>query len=222
MLSELQKGSIMERSRKYHLNTALTGVDDEGKWQEDDHFDKVKSLRALIMKNDGVTKCYVARYEIEVWYLDNVTNSSALLTIVQDAVDTSVGNPGLFPYRGYKPPVVSLTDGKPEEPSPFKSIVVRYSSAIVAFPVSRHFSDGFDQEEFENLTREVVEQMVKFDGCTGFDFKLRTASVSFDSRYSTEEQVVDHLTRVFHEALTEHGFFPFQTDKDLELDFKVS
>jgi hypothetical protein len=207
---------MSELSRLFQLNTGITGLGENGKWDEDMHREQVMPVRGKIMEHDGVTGCFIARYYIEVKFLDYVTNEEAVAAVVQEAVDWAATQQGLFPKRGVKTPTATFDQPKPES-SVYDTVIVRYNSYLSPYKIT--MDHQYNKAAFQEETLAIAERVTEIDGMEDFKIGHDGARIKFDTRYNNRQAVEAHLRRVFEWAATQEQFFPFLGDKPLELTF---
>jgi hypothetical protein len=106
---EIAMSSGNEQKFKLYFNTAVTGINPEtGEWDSEAHYSTVAPLRGKVMQIDGLADCFIARYAIEITYMSNVAEQTALIKAVQKAVAEVSDMEGFFPLRGDKTPAATL------------------------------------------------------------------------------------------------------------------
>jgi hypothetical protein len=206
------------QKRTFKLNTAITAVDPEmGKFNEDAHRRQVLPLRGKIMAVDGMTGCYIERYEIEVSFLDDVTTEREVDMEVRASVCWARDQDGFFPLRGSKKPQATLKP--PSVISRDPNVIVRFNSDIVPYPPSD--TEEFDSKRFREMTKPIAEDMTRTDGVVAFELRLSSASITYDPNITNGEVVEAHLREVFEKAAEAGVFFPFlDENKPFELIFE--
>jgi hypothetical protein len=205
---------MSELSRLFQLNTGITGLGENGKWDEDMHREQVMPVRGKIMEHDGMTGCYIGRYYVEVKFLDYVTNEEAVAEVVQRAVDWAAQQEGLFPKRGDKTPTATLD--RPT-PSANEKVIVRFNSYLRPYkPTQAH---DYNREAFKEETYPIAERVTETDGMESFKIGHDGANITYDTHYNNRQAVENHLRSVFEWAAAQEQFFPFLGDKPLELTF---
>ena len=218
-----EKGSEMsERKRRFSFNTAITGVDETtGKFDEDAHRKQVLPLRGRIMQLDGMTGCYIARYGLEVEFLDTVTEEATVEAHVLEAVRWAAGQDGFFLLRGDKTPAATMDRPEPREPQHRGWLYINFGTNVVDYPVSDK-AEGWDAETFRASVQELAKKMTGFDGAVNYQLRLRTASITFDTQVTNREAVEAHLRQVFTDAAAGGEFFPFVGQGGLNVTFQYS
>ncbi len=205
--------------RRFSFNTAITGVSlTDGKFDEDAHRLQVLPLRGRIMQHDGVTGCFIARYGVEVEFLDNVTDEAAVEAFVLGAVRWAADEAGLFPLRGDKTPAAAMNRPEPQYRG---RLYIEFGTSVVDYPVSDK-AEEWDDKTFRASVQLLAQLMTRFDGVVNYQLRLRTASITFDTRVTNREAVEAHLRKVFTDAVAGEKFFPFVGQGELNVTFEYS
>ena len=199
---------VMNDTKKvsFTFNTAISAVDGEtGKWDEKAHNQLVMPLRALIMgRLDGATGCHISRYDVEVSFLVNVTDTATVVERVQNAVDEASGMPGFFPLKGDKTPAASYVE--PAKPNYDNHWWV----ARVTFNTDLFINE--DEVLTQALIDRLVARLVRADGARQPGVDQRKVYIRFDQRQVAPARMKAHLEQVISEIMEERaekGYFPF-------------
>lgn len=202
----MEESPVMSDTRKVTLdfNTAITGLDPEtGIWDEKAHSKTVMPLRGLIMRTDGVSGCFISRYDMEITYVPGVTNRELVIEAAQAAVREISENLNFFPLRGEKIPTATAPELK-------KSVHETWWVARVTFETDLFINT--DEVSTKKIIDELIARLAEADGARQPGATQRMLYVRFDPRQVSSENMTAHLEKVIAEVMekrTEKGYFPF-------------
>ena len=211
---------MTQRKCNFTFNSAITGMSKEnGTFDDDAHRDQVLPVRGRIMQLDGVTGCHIARYGMEIGFLDEVVDRDTVETHGMEAITWAGTLDGLFPLRGNKTPAATMDRPAHRETHSwwvkvtFASYLVRYTPAA---------DDGWDAEAFRTETGSLEKEMTNLSGIINHELRPGFAKVKFDDRYISKEAVEAHLRQLFLSVQERSAnFFPFVPEGEtIELEFK--
>ena len=200
---------MSEQQMHFDFNTAITAVEEKGRFNDDKHREKILPLRERVMNIDGVTGMFVARYAVKVDFLPEVISADDLETAVITAV-TKVANDeklGLFPLRGNKTPEATRERPTPRVNNNVK-VVARFNSDLVRYPVSTTDRGRYDAEAYAVMTQDLAEALVDIDGVRAHKVELRFVSLTFDKRVTDTSTIEKHISKVVREFASRDKFFP--------------
>jgi hypothetical protein len=197
---------VSERRLKGDFNTAITGINpDTGAWSEKTHNTTVLPLRGKIMQIDGVVGCHIARYGLEVTYLQDRVTKTALTRAVKAAVAEIANNADIFfPLRGKKTPRLTIPRSRPSTTRTWHCVEVEFNTDL-------HANAG---EELTTAIKEKLKlRLMQVDGARRVYVTQRCLQVCFDKDATAEEGIVAHLQQVVREILESRAdyalYFPF-------------
>jgi hypothetical protein len=215
---------MSEPNRTWEFNTYITGLPEDGKWDDERHHDIVKPMWLFIKGHDGVTKCYISQANIVVHFFDHITDLDTVERIVQEAMDRFRDEDGFFPVRGDKTPTATrkkVDADIPPDPNQPRWIYFDFGSHAVPYQVNA--DDGnWDEEAFKRLTQPLAAALSDLDGIMGCRFSVSSAGLKFDPRYISLNEVKAHVARVLTKASKgrRRRYFPYIGKKRLELTFR--
>ncbi len=189
---------------EFTFNTALVALPEEtGALDEKAFRQQVLPLRGQIMKIDGVCGCYIARYGVEVNFLDNVTSRQVVIAGVE-AVIVWAAEQDFFPMRGEKVPEATA------KPVPVSTTATWWVARV-----------RFDTDLFTNLSKKHTRAirahlhalLENADGARDTHVGQRTLSIMFDERITSPEDMKEHLAGVVANIMgdrDQRNYFPFE------------
>ena len=208
-----------EKRLYFELNTPITAFPG-GDFEEKTHQTLVQRVYARIKYNDGITRCFVSQYGIEVKYFSDVTDASNVRGIVEEAVDWATAElEDLFPLRGSKTPTATLSEGHKPDPNAPQRVFVRFSSHLT--PYYPNGDGGFDTAMYRKKVQPLAETLTNFNGVTEkYELGRNGAVLYFDPRIMNRPMVVAHMRAVFTTAAQGDEFFPYLGENVLEMNFE--
>jgi len=221
--------SSVSRRGDWDLNTGVSGVDDEGKWDEDAHKALIAPIYTRIMGHDGVAKCYIGRWNVQVDYMPNILTADQAFEIAHEAVAWGAEHvEGLFPDRGDKQP--ELVGVRKDPPRPPDSLLITWNSSLTAFVPKRGNVNDMDLKKVNARRYGLTRRLAATDGVcdiTMFDNGVR---IHIRLGLTTLNAVQAHVLSVLQATKPGNGvkppkwarhLFPYiDSFADLALNFK--
>lgn len=210
--------TTMTRKMTFRFNTALMGLDDQGKFQEQKFKAMIAPIRADIMSLDGMSGFHVETSRYGMWVnfeadvLDEATVERYVERVIAVFANRSESD-GYFPLRGDKQPQAVKVESPPVTPSPIVWVQITFTSSLISFPV-RDPSGGvsaemFDEKVFRSTTRSLADKMPGIDGVHDMDLQLFSGALRVDTDITPAAVVEVHLRNLFTEAAQEAWYFPY-------------
>ncbi len=88
-----------EKEVEYEFSSALTRLDPAtGKYVRDEHREQVLPIRGRLMDFDGIFGCFIARYGVQINFIEGIVDPEALDAHVRSAFDWASEQAEFFPY----------------------------------------------------------------------------------------------------------------------------
>lgn len=205
---------MSERTAKFTFNCAVTAT-----FKADDEFDQAAHREQIApfhkyvkTQIDGVLKCFIDRFDMEVTYRDEVITPENLFRAIDNYLHIAIRQHGLFPLRGPKTVGIAkvVHASKDPQPTTYRTLTATFNTHVLAYPVN---TDGaFDRRAFTESTLELVRQLTNTDGIVKCDLELSYVCVEYNSSITTRDNVVEHMENVLNRAAEEsNDFFPYWT-----------
>jgi hypothetical protein len=208
----------MTKSIEFTFNSALSGVDTHtGAWSQKAHDELAKKVRSHIMgqpTGDGICGMFIARYGMNVEYIDKATSPENVVGAVNEAIQWAADQEDMFPLRGDKTPEAILDTHIPKPTKNFE-VIAELSTNLYALPTTN--------EETQQLRLKFAKLLVRLDGVCEYSIYLDGAALTVDTTITTVEQTKEHFRNLFatHANQPDSAFLPFNKDKEVAIRWHV-
>lgn len=195
------------------FNSAISGIQPDGKFRDNDHDATVKPVRGLIMsQTDGITGMNIGRYGARVNHFAEIISADQVRTAFQTAIDAILETTDhtIFPLRGEKTPTVTLESTSAPKPSYRKTVAARFDTDIAAYTK--------DDKKWNEFTTRVGEALANINGARDYEIYLNEVHLTIDTRAVSVQAAQEHMDNVIQTLRREDVILPFA--KDVRVKFR--